>query len=169
MIAEGKTIKLRWMKLKDLSFLVAVRNTGRSFLHDSREFDVKNAIKWWHKTCPRFAIIELLDGTPVGYIRTSDWDYKHRRVMIGADIHPDHRRQGYAFEAYELFLNHLFLPGGYNKVSLEVLSINQGAITLYEKLGFIREGVKREEILRDGKYLDSIIMSILRSEFEDGT
>ncbi len=171
MIAKGNKVQLRYMEFDDLPFLITVRNNSRNSLHDVQKFGLADAVKWWEETKPQYFIIELLDGTPVGYFRTSNWDISWgaaRRIMIGADIHPDHRRKGYAFEAYKMFLSWMFESWEMNKVSLEVLSNNQGAITLYEKLGFVHEGIKREEVLRAGKYLDSIVMSILKSEFKGG-
>ena len=165
---EGNKVRLRLMVFNDLPFLIAVRNESRHFLHDVRKYSLEDSVRWWDKEHPSFLVIELHNGTPVGYIRTSNWDHDNKHVMIGADIHPDHRRNGYAFEAYELYLDELF-SHGMNKVSLEVLALNEKAIALYEKLGFIYEGTKREEVLRSGKYIDSIIMSILRSEFQNGT
>jgi RimJ/RimL family protein N-acetyltransferase len=35
----------------------------------------------------------------------------------------------------------------------------------YEKSGFKREGVLRQEIYRNGKYYDAIRMSVLRQEY----
>ncbi len=169
MISTGKKVRLRWMEFEDLPFLLVVRNESRYFLHDIRKFGLQDAVKWWEETKPEYVMIDLLDDTPVGYMRTSDWNISARRVMIGADIHPDHRRKGYAFEAYELFLDYLFKRREINKVSLEVLSINEAAIALYERLGFVHEGRKRNDVFRSGKHIDSIMMSILRSEFKNRT
>jgi RimJ/RimL family protein N-acetyltransferase len=36
---------------------------------------------------------------------------------------------------------------------------------VYEKLGFVREGVRREVLLMDGQYHDNSVMSLLRHEF----
>jgi L-phenylalanine/L-methionine N-acetyltransferase len=49
-----------------------------------------------------------------------------------------------------------------HRVELTVVADNQRAIHLYEKTGFHREGLKRENYLgEDGKYHDEIIMGIL--------
>jgi RimJ/RimL family protein N-acetyltransferase len=37
---------------------------------------------------------------------------------------------------------------------------------LYKKLGFVQEGTKRKEIYKNGVYIDSEIMSMLRDEYE---
>jgi len=49
-----------------------------------------------------------------------------------------------------------------HRIELTVIAENHRAIRVYEKLGFQREGVKRENYLgEDGKYYDEIIMGIL--------
>ena len=49
-----------------------------------------------------------------------------------------------------------------HRVELSVVAENQRGIRSYEKVGFQREGVKRENYLgEDGKYYDEILMGIL--------
>jgi len=49
-----------------------------------------------------------------------------------------------------------------HRVELTVVADNLPGIRLYEKVGFQREGVKRENFLGDdGKYHDEIVMGIL--------
>ena len=55
---------------------------------------------------------------------------------------------------------------GMNRVELEVLSNNLNAISLYEKIGFSEEGIKRKAFFINGDFLDITIMSILTSEFK---
>ena len=87
-------------------------------------------------------------------------------IYIGADIAPEYTGKGLGYLSYQSFLPYLFDEYGLNKVSLEVLSTNERAIHLYEKIGFVREGVKRQDVVKKGLYVDSIIMSILRSELK---
>lgn len=48
-----------------------------------------------------------------------------------------------------------------HRVELEVYAENLPAITLYQKLGFIVEGRKRGAFLRQGRYVDALIMALL--------
>ena len=48
------------------------------------------------------------------------------------------------------------------RLELEVYSDNAAAIRLYEQFGFEREGLLRQHAFRDGRYVDSIMMSRLR-------
>ena len=51
-----------------------------------------------------------------------------------------------------------------NRIELTVLASNARAIRLYEDLGFVREGLKRQAQFRRGEYIDVILMSMLSSE-----
>jgi len=154
----------RALRRSDLGFLIEIRNECRAMLHDDSAFSLQQAEAWFDQAQPRFYIIEI-GSTRVGYFRTSHWDRANRRVMIGCDIHPEYRGRGIARAAYLPFLRHLFLDLNLNKVSLEVLENNDRARRLYEALGFVLEGRKRQEIWREGRYLDSALMSILSAEF----
>lgn len=48
------------------------------------------------------------------------------------------------------------------RVELEVFSDNEGAIRLYESLGFQKEGLKRMATVRGGRYVDEYLMARLR-------
>jgi putative acetyltransferase len=50
---------------------------------------------------------------------------------------------------------------GILRLELGVYTDNTRAIALYEKFGFEREGVQRALALRDGKYVDSLMMARL--------
>lgn len=44
-------------------------------------------------------------------------------------------------------------------------SFNPRARHAYEKIGFIREGVKREALLFDGEWIDAEVMSLLSGDW----
>jgi RimJ/RimL family protein N-acetyltransferase len=158
-------IGFRRLQRSDLPFLLEVRNQSRDMLHDNSAFTLEQAQAWFDKQQPRF-FLATQDGAPVGYFRTSNWDEANKHAYIGFDLHPDFRRKGLAQSAYRVFLAYLFTECGLNKVSMEVLEHNQPARRLYERVGFKHEGVKREEIYRNGRYIDSIMLSMLKSEFQ---
>jgi RimJ/RimL family protein N-acetyltransferase len=55
---------------------------------------------------------------------------------------------------------------GAQRVELEVVNYNLRAIRCYEKCGFITEGKKRNRYFSQGKYHDTLIMGILRNEYD---
>jgi RimJ/RimL family protein N-acetyltransferase len=82
--------------------------------------------------------------------------------------HGDHQDWGksYGGEALHLLLDHAFGELNLHRVQLTVLACNEPAIALYEKLGFVREGVYREFLLRDRIRFDMYLYGLLRREWE---
>jgi RimJ/RimL family protein N-acetyltransferase len=157
-------VGFRRLEIGDLDFLMEVRNSyAEDFLHDSRTFTLAQTCEWFIKTSPDYWTI-VLGERLVGYFRLSNYSETNRNVYVGADVHPDFQGKGIATEAYRKFLPFLFQEYDLNKISLEVLASNEKAIHLYEKLGFVHEGKKRQEVLKGNAFVDSIVMSMLRSE-----
>jgi ribosomal protein S18 acetylase RimI-like enzyme len=127
-------IYLNKAEITDGEFILSVRNDSSTlcFLHDSRAFKFKDFQIWFKNTNPVWYIILNEEKEPVGYVRTK-WIDKMNNLQIGVDIHPSHRRKGYAKAAYQ----NIFEMYNYVKIfSLEVFEDNKLAIDLYEKLGF---------------------------------
>jgi RimJ/RimL family protein N-acetyltransferase len=91
----------------------------------------------------------------------------NKNIYIGADISPKFKGKGLGKLSYEKFIPFLFETYNLNKISLEVLSNNIIALNLYKKLGFVTEGVKRQEVYKNNQWVDSIIMSILKNEYNE--
>ena len=150
----------------DLPFLNEVRNEcAVEFLHNSNTFTLEETQDWFNKTSPEFWII-WENGERVGYFRTSEWSFENKSCYVGADLHKNFRGRGLAYEAYIKFLPFLFNYFELHKISLEVIETNTRAISLYEKIGFIQEGMKRDEINKNDVWVGSIIMSILKNELK---
>ncbi|MEI6414531.1 MAG: GNAT family protein [Pseudomonadota bacterium] len=84
------------------------------------------------------------------------------RVLIGDKTYWN---RGYGTEATQLTLAYAFELLNLHKVYLGVNAAHVGAVRSYEKAGFVREGLLRDEIWRNGCYYDAIRMSILVSEY----
>jgi RimJ/RimL family protein N-acetyltransferase len=54
-----------------------------------------------------------------------------------------------------------------NRIALEVYENNPRAVRSYEKAGFLHEGRKRQAMFKEGKYVDILLMSVLRSEWQE--
>lgn len=75
--------------------------------------------------------------------------------------------KGYGTQATRLILKYGFEQLKLHRVELEVYDFNPRATHVYEKVGFRREGVKRDALLWDGRYQNAIVMSILEDEYLD--
>ncbi len=81
---------------------------------------------------------------------------------VGIMVHRAYQGQGVGQALMEAVLdmadNWLMLV----RVELTVFADNARAIALYEKLGFVKEGVKRCAAIRNGKYADEYMMARIR-------
>ncbi|MHA1706599.1 MAG: GNAT family N-acetyltransferase, partial [Promethearchaeota archaeon] len=66
----------------------------------------------------------------------------------------------------KLLINHIFSNYEFERIELDVFEYNLRAIRCYEKIGFVKEGIKRNAIFKKGKYQNIVMMSILRSEWK---
>ncbi|MHB8627420.1 MAG: GNAT family N-acetyltransferase [Aggregatilineales bacterium] len=93
------------------------------------------------------------------------WNHRNAWLSIGIG-EPEYRGKGYGTDAMRLLIGFGFRELDLHRIQLGVFSNNPRAIRCYEKVGFVREVVKRAEIYRDGQRVDGYVMGLLRSEWE---
>lgn len=111
------------------------------------------------------AIVDQTGGC-VGEVVLNNWDGHddscNFRILIG----PSGRDRGIGSEATRMLLAHVFKTTSINRIELDVYAFNPRARRVYEQSGFHYEGRKRAAFKFDGDYIDAIVMSILRSDWE---
>ena len=114
----------------------------------------------------RFIVADRDSDRYIGQVdlRTTD-DPSHQASLAIVIPRREDRGQGYGREALTLLLDFAFDRLNLHKVWLEVFAANAPAIALYESLGFSRDGVLREDVYRDGRYLDMYLMAVLAREW----
>lgn len=108
--------------------------------------------------------VEDFEGDLVGRCGIIKIDWKNRvgelAIMIGAA----YRGRGYGKEAMSLLCRFCFNEMNLHRLKVTVFAFNEPALRCYEANGFIREGLLRQEVFRDGAYRDVVIMGRLRDE-----
>lgn len=107
-------------------------------------------------------MIALHSGEIVGCVDLFDFDPKNKRAGLGVLIDPIYRGKGYAREALQLTINY-----GFNLLELhgfyaEVLSTNEASQRLFEHVGFVQTGVKKQWLWAGKNYVDQLFYQILR-------
>jgi RimJ/RimL family protein N-acetyltransferase len=111
--------------------------------------------------------IETTDGVHIGNCGLHDCDWVNRRAVLGIAIgEKEYWGKGYGSDAVRTLLGFAFAEMNLHRVQLEVHDFNPRALRCYEKCGFKLEGRQREALFRNGGYHDTLIMGILREEFE---
>jgi RimJ/RimL family protein N-acetyltransferase len=128
-------------------------------LQDVREF-VLDTIK---KGDPQF--VAVAKGEVVGWcdIRRHDFPAHAHRGTLGMGIIPAYRGQGLGLRLLKTTVERAG-EAGFVRIELAVYVDNTRAIAVYDKAGFVREGVVRDAVLVDGEYRDAIAMALIRRE-----
>ena len=101
-------------------------------------------------------------GTVAGYVRLAEGfgipAHRHVLVIGGLAVTPDRQRPGIARRLVEAAVAEARQRGA-RKVKLRVLGHNTGARRVYERCGFVVEGVLRAEFRIDGRDVDDSLMA----------
>jgi len=173
MIIKEKNVILRPITLGDAERFVLWFNDPEvnKFLH--RRSMTLEQEREWIKASPEkrqevnFAI-DTSGGVHIGSVGLRNIDevyhYADFGIMIGDK---NYWNKGLGSEATNLMLCYGFEQLHLHRIELDVYEYNERAIKVYERIGFIKEGVKREHVLWDGKFYDTILMGMLASEWEN--
>jgi len=102
----------------------------------------------------------------VGNCTVEDIDWRNRSAELGILIgNKNYWGQGYGTESIRLLVKHAFETLNLHRVWLRVYETNPRAIRTYEKAGFVLEGRQRQAEVKNGKYIDVLVMSQLRDEY----
>jgi RimJ/RimL family protein N-acetyltransferase len=95
-------------------------------------------------------------------------DWKNRAAEIGIMIgEKKYWNRGYGRDTMRLMLRHGFNDLNLNRIYLFVFDTNQRAINAYNAAGFVEEGRLRQDIYKNGHFIDTHIMSVLRGDWQD--
>lgn len=109
-------------------------------------------------------VIEL-DGEPAGTVGFHVANERNRIARLeGLAVHPRCRGRRVADDAARLVQRLLLDELGYHRLELEIYAFNERACAHAERVGFVREGVKRQAYLRDGGWVDSVLYALLRED-----
>ncbi|HMM40281.1 MAG TPA: GNAT family protein [Thermomicrobiales bacterium] len=115
----------------------------------------------------RFAIRTIPEDALAGVVQVDGILWNQRVGWVSLLIgEPAMRGKGLGHEAMELALRFAFHELNLHRIQLTVFSYNAPAISLYERLGFVREGSFREFLERDGTRYDMLLYGLLRPEWE---
>jgi RimJ/RimL family protein N-acetyltransferase len=126
-------------------------------LPQTREFVLNNI----SSGNPQF--VALAEAEVVGWcdIRRHFFPAHAHRRTLGMGIIPRYRGRGLGRRLIDATLAAAF-DAGFVRIELDVHADNARAIALYDRVGFVREGVTRDAFFADGTYLDAIAMAMIR-------
>jgi RimJ/RimL family protein N-acetyltransferase len=113
-----------------------------------------------------FTACLVTDDRPIGTIGLFDLDQRNGSAGLGLSIgRAEDRGRGHGTDMLRALLGFGFGQLRLERIWLEVFDFNPDAKRVYERVGFVSEGIKRHAIWREGAYRDVHLMSMLADEW----
>ena len=168
--------KLRELEREDLTHINKWRNDpnliaclGAPYRYINEDVDSEWYTKYLHTRgdSVRCAIVDIENEKEVlGLISLLSINYINRSAELHIMIaNSKDRGKGMGSFAVKTMIEHAFLNLNLRRIELQVLENNLPAIKLYEKNGFVKEGIKRKSNYKNGQYMNMIIMGLLKEEY----
>ena len=114
----------------------------------------------------RFAIETGRERMFIGWCSMFGWNPAYRSLGIGYCLDEPAWGKGYATEAVRAMLHWACDALDVNRVNAELDTRNAASARVLEKLGFEREGLRREDCVVAGEVSDSWIYGLLRRDWK---
>jgi len=172
-LSEDKKIYLTAVSKQNIEQLRQWRNNPelRQFFREYREISKETQEKWFEEKVlgdPNQINFEIHDnesGKLIGHcgIFYIKWVYGTGEfgIYIGDN---NFRGKGYGKSSLISLVNYGFETLSLHRIFAEVYS-NNDAIKLYKKIGFKQEGILRQHVYKNGKYLDAYMIGLLKDEW----
>lgn len=172
MIDSSAGIYLRPMTWDDTDLIVRWRNSDavrlnfiyqEPFTRGGHENWIRNMVETGKVI--QMIICETKDDTPLGSVYIRDIDRQHNKAEYGIFIGEESARgRGVGTAAARLMLEYCFREEKLHRVYLRAFASNARAIRSYEKAGFVREGLLRDDVCIEGEYRDIVWMAAVNPD-----
>ena len=175
-VIETDRLVLRNFEPGDVTQLFKIRSDERVMQYmdrpllqsvDEAEKMVNSTIEGnTNKLFVNWAITEKGRDILIGYVAFWRWMKEHFRAEIGFALFPGYWGKGIMSEALEAAIEFGFGKMGLHSIEGNVNPGNVASIKILEKFKFKKEAYFRENMFFNGKFVDSVIYSLLEHERE---
>ncbi len=159
LILQLNEVSVREFIASDIENKIKWINDPRNneFLHYDIPLQYDKTLKWFENkdNTTRIDCVIEYQGIPVGLIGLLSLDIKNKKAEFYISMGDDSfKRKGIGFNATKLILEYAFGVLGLHKVYLNVDADNIPACKLYEKVGFVCEGLFKDDLIKNDNYID---------------
>jgi len=170
---KGSQVYLSPIQEKDLPELFAWINDRETVLYNASYRPISDLEhRSWYESLSGdrnrvfFLIRRVSDDGLIGSCQLLSIHSVYRNAELQVRIgRKESRGRGFGTEALKLLLRFAFDDLNLERVYLHVFETNKAAIRVYEKIGFVHEGILRKAAYINGEYLNLIVMGILKDEY----
>ena len=103
----------------------------------------------------------------IGTVNIQDIDWVNRSAHVPILIgNKSYWGGGYASEARILALKFAFYERGIHRIWALVLEDNIPSLKLHERMGYVKEGLLRDSVYKNGRFQNQVYMGLLKEDFD---
>jgi RimJ/RimL family protein N-acetyltransferase len=141
------------------------RNLTESFPHPYTEADADAWLEIASTSGPSIHFAIELNGQAVGGVGVIAGESISRHTgQFGYWLAEPHWGKGIATAAARAMAAHVMSGGYFARLEAPVFSWNPPSMRVLEKVGFVREGVLRRSVFKDGQFTDSVMYALVRDD-----
>lgn len=175
---KGKTVVLVPIikQEKDEFYNLATQSEGSSFWYDEAQKARRTKevfFKEWKEDYFNPSSIEkgqcfwiVVNKEKIGQIASNEFDLENKKVELDILIgQKKNMGKGYGSDALKTLMKYLFENFDINKIWTSARANNARALKTYEKVGFKKEGLLREDDYFENNFVDCVRFGVLKKEF----
>lgn len=165
-------VRLRKVKESDLKDLLDLKNESWFGTHKVSILNEQDQKRWFESLdkdvhSPKNLILVAGDkDTPgFGLVKLLNMDWVSRTAELGWDVYKEHRGKGYCGKLNSagcLFAKNVL---NLRRLNADILENNEASLKCAYRVGFVKEGLRRKAIYKNGEYINSVVIGLLLEEF----
>lgn len=171
----GNKVYLRALEKEDMeAFRVNANNPDIEYAVGGWSFPISTTqqYKWYEHVSGdnsnlRLTIADKVTDEILGMINLVNIDWKSGCAFTGIRLFDNcPKKKGYGKDAVFAIMEYAFNELRLHRLEGSIIETNIASQKLYEKCGWVVEGVKREAVFKNGKYYNELQVAILKEEYE---
>jgi len=157
--------------IKELHRIIDAVAGERQYFSQNQAMEIGEFTAWVERNieqgCPQFVAMSKRGLVGWSILHVTDLSFLSHCATLFIGLLPRWRGRGIGGQLLQACIDNAW-EKQLTRLELEVYAHNTSAIALYERMGFVKEGLKRHAHLVEGYYRDVVSMALL-PEYADGT
>lgn len=167
---KDSSVRLRWIERKDAAVLQELNNNeeiAKCVVGNPKKVSLEEQLLWIDTLSKEKNTVRMMieyKNSIAGTVIISNIDVENAKGNLAIKILPEFQGKGIGTEVLSLVCKYAFVDMGLYCLTAHILSDNIVSLRLFEKVGFLKEGVLRSRVVKEEKRKDLISLSYLKSD-----
>lgn len=177
-IKVDQNIRLKEIGFEDVETIFKTIDTERAYLSEWLPFvDETNDISYTQTyvqsiidaESTELVCVIIYENKLVGLVGMKDTDFGNKKTEIGYWLSEAFQHKGIITKSCKAIIQYAFNELDMNRIQIKAATGNFKSQRVAERLGFQREGIERESELHTRGFVDLVVFSLLKKDFNNKT